>query len=127
MRQTFADRMSKRLVLFLVLTFWVKLVTSVIILYPDLLPNSYSNLSRQDDFANPVNLEEVGGNFEGDIMLDTKQIRSLDFGPRNGLVLKQHRWTKRNGEVRVYYGIVSNQFCKFSTCLRFLTKFYLTI
>lgn len=84
------------------------MVTSALLFRPDF--HSSNDIRKRDGSANP---EERGGNFEGDMMLDAEQIRNLDFGPRNGLILRQHRWTKRDGKVRVYYGIVKHQFCKF--------------
>lgn len=49
-------------------------------------------------------LKASGGLFEGDIMLNKFQRRSLAFGPRNGVTFKRYRWPKnKSGLVMVNY------------------------
>lgn len=47
--------------------------------------------------------EEVGGNFQGDMILNKEQVRNLHFNPRNGLINERFRWPKENGKVTVSY------------------------
>lgn len=50
-----------------------------------------------------VNPEEIGGNFEGDMILNDRQMRRLHFSPRNGRVDTRYRWPMKNGVVTVLY------------------------
>lgn len=68
--------------------------------------------------VNSVNLaenpEEMGGKFQGDMMLTKEQFVNLEYGPRNGLIAKQYRWPKKNGKVIVHYLLRSDkEFCEF--------------
>ena len=50
-----------------------------------------------------LNPEEVGGNFEGDMILSDKQMRNLHYMPRNGRIDAKYRWSKQDGMVIVPY------------------------
>lgn len=68
----------------------------------------------QDD-SSSLKGENVGGNFQGDMILSKQQIRNLNFTPRNGLINKRYRWPKNNeGNVIVPYGFKDkDEYCKF--------------
>lgn len=67
--------------------------------------------------------ETVGGNFQGDMILSKRQIRNLNFSPRNGLIYKRYRWPKNEEKnVVVTYGFKDkNEFCEF--ICQFICKF----
>lgn len=54
------------------------------------------------------NPEEVGGGFEGDMVLSERQMRRLHYTPRNGRVDKRYRWPKKDGTVMVLYQFESD-------------------
>lgn len=63
---------------------------------------------------NEENPEEVGGNFEGDMIMSETQLRDLHYGPRNGRLSKASRWPKKDGIVTVPYRFDSDSdYCKF--------------
>lgn len=75
---------------------------------------SSSNLIK-DLSENDISYEEIGGNFQGDMILSDRQIRNLGFNPRNGLVHNRFRWPKNAaGKVIVPYAFRNKgEFSKF--------------
>lgn len=60
--------------------------------------------------VNPAdNPEEMGGKFQGDMMLTKEQFVNLEYGPRNGLIAKHYRWPKKKGKVIVHYLLRSDK------------------
>lgn len=48
--------------------------------------------------------EEIGGNFQGDMILSKEQFRNLNYSPRNGIRDSRFRWPKNDkGKVIVPY------------------------
>lgn len=53
--------------------------------------------------------EEMGGNFEGDMVLVRDQKRNLHINPSTGIINQFYRWIKQpNGAVNVPYRIQAN-------------------
>lgn len=64
------------------------------------------------------NPEEIGGNFEGDMILNDDQMNRLFYGgvtTRNGRIDTKYRWPKRDGIVTLLYKFNSDrEYSKFT-------------
>lgn len=75
-----------------------------------------NSVNPEENSVNPEeNPEEMGGKFQGDMMLTKEQFTNLEYGPRNGLIAMHYRWPKKKGKVIVNYLLRSEkEFGEFS-------------